>query len=165
MGAFTALPVCARLPVRRLVLNNAMIPAPGETAGDWWEHTGSEAARLAAARRSSAHAAALGQLADELGNAADDAAAQALDLAFFHTVIEAAGNLVFTLILNSIRSVYLAHLERFRAVVEERAELVPLYRRVARAIAAGSERAAADATRQLAAAQEERMVATLGRRR
>ena len=35
MGAFTALPACARLPVRRLVLNNAMIPLPGETAGHW----------------------------------------------------------------------------------------------------------------------------------
>ena len=50
MGAFTALPACARLPVRRLVLNNAMVPLPGETAGDWWEHTGSGVARVAAAR-------------------------------------------------------------------------------------------------------------------
>ncbi len=50
MGAFTAPGVCGRLAPRRLVLNNAMIPAPGETAGDWWEHTGSEAARIAAAR-------------------------------------------------------------------------------------------------------------------
>ena len=50
MGAFTALPACARLPVRRLVLNNAMIPLPGETAGRWWDDTGSTAARLAAAR-------------------------------------------------------------------------------------------------------------------
>jgi DNA-binding FadR family transcriptional regulator len=121
-----------------------------------------EAARLAAARRTAAHAEALAALADELALAADDASAQALDLAFFHTVIDAAGNLVFTLILNSIRGTYLAHLERFRAVVERREELVPLYRRAARAIAAGSERAAADATRRLAAAQEERMAATLG---
>ena len=50
MGAFTALPACARLPVSRLVLLNAMIPAPGETAGDWWENTGSAEARIAAAR-------------------------------------------------------------------------------------------------------------------
>jgi pimeloyl-ACP methyl ester carboxylesterase len=50
MGAFTALPACARLPVSRLVLLNAMIPQPGETAGDWWANTGSEAARLEAAR-------------------------------------------------------------------------------------------------------------------
>jgi len=50
MGAFSAVPACARLPVRRLVLNNAMVPLPGETAGDWWAHTGSAAARVAAAR-------------------------------------------------------------------------------------------------------------------
>ena len=34
-----------------LVFDNAMIPVPGETAGDWWDHTGSTAARTAAARR------------------------------------------------------------------------------------------------------------------
>jgi pimeloyl-ACP methyl ester carboxylesterase len=50
MGAFTALPVSERLPVRRLVLNNAMLPLPGERATDWWSATGSEAARVAAAR-------------------------------------------------------------------------------------------------------------------
>jgi pimeloyl-ACP methyl ester carboxylesterase len=50
MGAFSAVPACARLPVRRLVLNNAMVPLPGETAGEWWEHTGSAAARVAAVR-------------------------------------------------------------------------------------------------------------------
>ena len=50
MGAFTAVPLCERITVRHLVLLNAMIPAPGETAGDWWEHTGSEEARVAAAR-------------------------------------------------------------------------------------------------------------------
>lgn len=50
MGAFTALPACGRLPLRRLVLNNAMIPAPDETPGDWWENTGWEPARVAAAR-------------------------------------------------------------------------------------------------------------------
>ena len=50
MGAFTALPAVARLDVRHLVLLNAMVPAPGETAGDWWENTGSQPARVAAAR-------------------------------------------------------------------------------------------------------------------
>jgi pimeloyl-ACP methyl ester carboxylesterase len=50
LGAFTAVPVCARLGVRRLVLLNPMIPAPGETASDWGRNTGSEEARLAAAR-------------------------------------------------------------------------------------------------------------------
>ena len=50
MGAFTAVPVCTQLDARRLVLLNAMIPAPGETAGDWWEATGWTEARRAAAR-------------------------------------------------------------------------------------------------------------------
>jgi pimeloyl-ACP methyl ester carboxylesterase len=50
MGAFTALPAAERLEPQRLVLVNAMIPNPGETAGEWWEATGSEAARRTAAR-------------------------------------------------------------------------------------------------------------------
>jgi len=50
MGAFTAVPVCDRISARALVLLNAMIPAPRETAGDWWANTGSEDARRAAAR-------------------------------------------------------------------------------------------------------------------
>jgi len=50
MGAFTAVPVCTRLAARRLVLLNAMIPAPHETVNDWWETTGWQAARRAAAR-------------------------------------------------------------------------------------------------------------------
>jgi pimeloyl-ACP methyl ester carboxylesterase len=50
MGAFTAPVACARTPVRLLVLVNAMIPLPGETAGDWWGDTGWEQARVAAAQ-------------------------------------------------------------------------------------------------------------------
>lgn len=49
MGGFTAPMVCARVPVGRLVFVNAMIPLPGETPGQWWGATGSEAARVAAA--------------------------------------------------------------------------------------------------------------------
>ena len=40
MGAFTALGCCERLAVERLVLLNAMVPAPGETPSDWWGNTG-----------------------------------------------------------------------------------------------------------------------------
>jgi pimeloyl-ACP methyl ester carboxylesterase len=45
MGGFTAPTVCARVPASLLVLVNAMIPADGETASDWWENTGAQAAR------------------------------------------------------------------------------------------------------------------------
>jgi pimeloyl-ACP methyl ester carboxylesterase len=51
LGGFTAPLVCARAPVSALVLVNAMIPLPGETAGAWWENTGAVRARLAAAAR------------------------------------------------------------------------------------------------------------------
>ena len=50
MGGFTAPVVCERVPVSLLVLVNAMIPLPGETAGDWWGDTGWEPARVAAAQ-------------------------------------------------------------------------------------------------------------------
>jgi len=40
MGGFSAPLSCDRLPVAQLVLVNAMIPAPGETAGEWWGNTG-----------------------------------------------------------------------------------------------------------------------------
>ncbi len=49
MGAFSALMACARMPVSLLVLVNAMVPLPGETPGQWWDNTGSEKARIAAA--------------------------------------------------------------------------------------------------------------------
>lgn len=50
MGGFTAPMVADRRPVSRLVLLNAMVPLPGETAGQWWDAVGSEEARLTAAR-------------------------------------------------------------------------------------------------------------------
>jgi pimeloyl-ACP methyl ester carboxylesterase len=51
LGGFTAPLVCARAPVHTLVFVNAMIPKSGETAGQWWSNTGSEAARVEAARQ------------------------------------------------------------------------------------------------------------------
>src|SRR5262249_15489952 len=51
LGGFTAALVCAQARVRMLVFLNAMIPVPGETAGEWWANTGWEEARVAAADR------------------------------------------------------------------------------------------------------------------
>jgi pimeloyl-ACP methyl ester carboxylesterase len=51
LGGFTAPLVCARVPVRILVFVNAMIPLPGETAGEWWGNTGAARARTDAAER------------------------------------------------------------------------------------------------------------------
>src|SRR3954462_5339366 len=70
-----------------------------------------EAARLAAARRGDDHVKALGELAEAVAGAPDGTTPQMVDLAFMGTMIDAAGNLVFGLILNSIRELYLGHLE------------------------------------------------------
>lgn len=117
-----------------------------------------EAARLAAERRTDGHVKALDSLADGVEHAPDDASAQMADLMFMATVIDASDNLVFSLILNSIRELYLSELERFRPLVADREALVPLYRRAAKAIADGSPARAATAIERLAAEQERRMV-------
>jgi pimeloyl-ACP methyl ester carboxylesterase len=40
LAGFTAPLVCNRVPVDLLVMVAAMVPAPGESAGDWWTNTG-----------------------------------------------------------------------------------------------------------------------------
>jgi GntR family transcriptional regulator, transcriptional repressor for pyruvate dehydrogenase complex len=118
-----------------------------------------EASALAAERRSEEQAALLERLAGELAASGEDAAAQGLDLAFMATVIEAARNLAFSLIANSIRDVYLQRLDLFRAIVERREELG--YAAVASAIAErDAERARAEMAA-LARAQEERLLEAL----
>jgi hypothetical protein len=52
LGGFTAPMAAAATPVSAIVLVNAMIPVPGETAGAWWDKTGQPQARVAAAERS-----------------------------------------------------------------------------------------------------------------
>jgi pimeloyl-ACP methyl ester carboxylesterase len=51
LGGFTAPMVAAAVPVAALVFVNAMIPEPGEKAGDWWRNTGQRDAMLDAAER------------------------------------------------------------------------------------------------------------------
>jgi pimeloyl-ACP methyl ester carboxylesterase len=51
LGGFSAPIVCARRPVDLLVLVAAMVPSPGETAGEWWDDTGQSAAMKALAER------------------------------------------------------------------------------------------------------------------
>ena len=47
-------------------------------------------------------------------DAPDRAAAQLLDWAFMAEVVEAAGNLVLKLVMNSIRQIYFERVELFR---------------------------------------------------
>jgi GntR family transcriptional repressor for pyruvate dehydrogenase complex len=113
-----------------------------------------ESARLAAARRSDEQAALLGSLAEQIAAAGDDEAAQHLDFGFFAVLIEAAGNVVFLLVMNSIRALYLDNLELFRPLISRR----DAYAAAARAVAEGDGDAAAAEVAALAAAQAARLL-------
>jgi DNA-binding FadR family transcriptional regulator len=115
-----------------------------------------EAARLAAGRRSDEQAARLGELAGRLRAPGD--AAQTLDWAFMSELVEAAGNVVFVLIMNSIRELYFERADLFRAVVGDAEELAPGYEQTAAAVARGEPDKAADAIERLTAKQEERLL-------
>jgi GntR family transcriptional regulator, transcriptional repressor for pyruvate dehydrogenase complex len=120
-----------------------------------------ESARLAAQRRSDDQATLLAALAAQLEHAPDDETAQHLDFAWYAVLIEAAGNVVFLLVMNSIRAIYLDHLELFRPIVADRAALLPRYRAAARAVREGDGDAAAAEVARLAAEQESRLLAAL----
>ena len=51
MGGFTAPLVCERIPVAGLTFVNAMIPVPGETAGEWWANVDALAERSGQLKR------------------------------------------------------------------------------------------------------------------
>ncbi|MEJ2889024.1 alpha/beta fold hydrolase [Actinomycetospora aeridis] len=50
LGGPSAVEIARRVPVRRLVLVNAMIPAVGESPGEWWTASGHREAKEAAVR-------------------------------------------------------------------------------------------------------------------
>jgi DNA-binding FadR family transcriptional regulator len=113
-------------------------------------------AGLAAQRRSGEQSARLAQLAGEFAAAPDAVAAQRLDFAFMTELAEAACNLVFVLILNSIRSLYFEHAERI-PVTAGHERLAPLYAAVAAAVEQRDATAAAAAIGELAESQQARV--------
>jgi DNA-binding FadR family transcriptional regulator len=118
----------------------------------------SETARLAAQRRTQEQVETLAELAATVATAADDHGALLADWHFMAAVVEAAGNLVFQLIMNSVRELYLPRIGAFSGIVAHRDEWAPLYARTAQAIAANDGDAAADAIAELAGAQEREMM-------
>jgi DNA-binding FadR family transcriptional regulator len=120
-----------------------------------------EAARLAAGRRSDEQAKRLVEIAARIASAGDAGAAQPLDFAFFSELVEAAGNVVFSLITNSIREVYFQNSATFSPLVADHAAIAPLYRRAALAVRAGDGARAAGAVRRLAETQEARLLEAL----
>lgn len=120
-----------------------------------------EAARLAAARRTEHQAGRLEQIAELLSAAPDATAAQLLDLAFMAELVDASGNLVFVLILNTVRRIYLDHAGELVALMDDRGSLAPLYRRAAGAVRAGAAGRAAGAIERLTREQERRLLGAL----
>lgn len=118
----------------------------------------SEAARLAAHRRSEGQVERLRELAQAIRNADSDSVALLADWGYMSTLVEAAGNLIFQLIMNSVRELYGPKMKLFTAVVAERERLVPHYEAGAEAIAAGDAGAAAEAIQRLTGAQEAQML-------
>jgi GntR family transcriptional regulator, transcriptional repressor for pyruvate dehydrogenase complex len=112
-----------------------------------------EAARLAAARRSDQQARSLCELAAALRAGADERARLRADWSFMAALVEAAGNLVFQLVMNSVRELYLERAEAFAAFIAPGGSLAPLYARAADAVAERDADAAAAAIDALASAQ------------
>ncbi len=133
-----------------------MHAGPGEFMGDLFEARGLllvEASRLAARRRTDEQAATLIELANAVAGAGEDGAALLADWSFMAALVEAAHNMVFQLIMNSVREIYLPRTASFAALVSDRARLAPLYARAAEAVRDGDEQAAAAAIGDLVQAQ------------
>jgi len=117
-----------------------------------------EAARLAAERRSGEQAETIAELAAAIAIAGDDHGALLADWHFMAAVVEAAGNIVFQLIMNSVRELYLPRIGAFGGIVAHRDAWAPTYLRAAEAIHARDGDAAVTAIAELAHAQEAAMM-------
>lgn len=104
------------------------------------------AAALAAERRTDAQAEELRALARVA------AREQTADFTFFAGLVEASGNIVFALILNSVRPIYFEHAGYFAGLITP--DQAVMYERAAEAVAAGDAAAAQAAVTELAARQE-----------
>ncbi len=115
-----------------------------------------EAARLAAQRRSDEQADTVAELARAVASAGDDHGALLADWHFMAAVVDAAGNIVFQLIMNSVRELYLPRIGAFGGIVAHRDEWAPLYARAAAAVTErdGDAAAAAVTARALAPARD-----------
>lgn len=117
-----------------------------------------EIAALAAARRSDEQAARIAAHAAAFAAAGEDATAAAyVDFAFVTELAQAAGNLVFLLILNAIRDLYFDQIAVV-PVTARPSELAPLYARIAGAVQRRDGDAARTMVRELVAAQRDRVL-------
>ncbi|MDQ5807334.1 MAG: GntR family transcriptional regulator [Actinomycetota bacterium] len=112
------------------------------------------AAGLAAERRTEEQAEELRALARVA------AREQTADFTFFAGLVEAAGNIVFSLILNSVRPIYFEHAALFDGLVTP--DQAAMYERAAEAVAQRDAEAARAAVAELAERQERALEEELG---
>lgn len=117
-----------------------------------------QVACLAAERRTDEQARRLLAIGEEFERAGSDEEAQALEWEFISLLIDAADNLVFELIGNSVREVYLRQASRFLPLIRGREELTPLMVAVAEAVRSGERDDAEAAMSRFTAAEESRML-------
>jgi GntR family transcriptional repressor for pyruvate dehydrogenase complex len=117
-----------------------------------------EAARLAAERRSDEQADVLVELAGVLSSSSEEGSALLADWAFMAALVEAAGNLVFQLIMNSVRELYLPRAGAFRMLVSDIEQFASLYGRVAACVKERDALGAAAGIDRLVEAQTERLI-------
>ena len=118
----------------------------------------SQSAALAAGRATPGQAERLTELAVRVAGEPDGAIAQQLDFAFYEELVEIAGNIVFSLIMNSVRDLYLAGAALYRGVIANRDRLAPLYAEISDAVAAGDSERARAAAYELAFTQERQLL-------
>jgi pimeloyl-ACP methyl ester carboxylesterase len=75
LGGPTAVEIANRIPVARIVLVNAMVPAVGENPGRWWEASGHREAKEAAVRAAGREDAGFDEAWEFLHDVGDDVAA------------------------------------------------------------------------------------------
>jgi DNA-binding FadR family transcriptional regulator len=117
-----------------------------------------QVACLAAERRTESHVRALDEIASRIASADRDEDAQAFDWQFIAVLISAADNLIFELMGNSVRELYMSQSPRFMPLTSGRDELTPLYMDVVDAIRRCDRSDADEAMTALTAAQEARML-------
>jgi pimeloyl-ACP methyl ester carboxylesterase len=78
LGGFTVPLVAERVRVEGIVLLNAMVPKPDESAGEWWDATGQAAARAAYAEREGRTADGFDPLVDFFHDVAPEVVEEAM---------------------------------------------------------------------------------------
>ena len=109
-----------------------------------------DAARLAARRRTEAHAERLTHAAAAMGEAAldlDELSERANY--FWKQLILASGNLAYRLAFNSLQTAYLDHAPQFRQLIAPELEAAEDYRAIARAVVEQDDQLAYQRTRAL----------------